>query len=714
MAKVIPISVGIARRWFKDAVDGMQDWRREAREDYEFYFGIQWDEGAIDKLRKQGRPVITINRVKPTVNLLSGYQRLNRYEPSFKPRTADDLKKCKVREGMTNFVFDASDFESEESDIFLDAAIAGRGFAKITYEVDYDTMDGEAQIKRVSPFSMYVDPECRKADLSDAKFVCEGRWVDKDEAMEVYPEHAEAIEQMVHEYDTDEQDSYGSDIAEPLWYQKDGHKVRLIEMWYRQKRMTKFFVMQDDSLLPQSQVQINMLSQMVIVNGQPQTVEKPQKVVRVKVMLGQIELEDIESPYQHRDLPYAQLTAYYIGEGDTPSGVVRNMKDSQREINKRRSQRLHILNTQANSGWIAEDGALTPEQEQNIRNFGATPGVVVKHQKGSSLQRITPSPYPTNVAEEEQISTNDIRELTGINEAMMGSQDAAGQSGRAIELRQKQAITHVAALFDNLRKFKRRILYLLWGKRNCPGIIPQYYTESKTIRIIGEDGHDDFIQVNDAQVIQDPNTGQWFETTINDLSVGEFDIVITDTPSTATQRMAQYYMLLEAVKAGIPVPPDVILEESDIPRRDEIARRIREEKEAQAQAAAQEAQAKQQPQTNPPRISLNYRDLPPDGKMQAAAQAGIQIQPPVDMGQIVQQAQALQQQLATLPPEQQMAIIQQLMMGGGQQPVMQQQMPQQGQVPPMPQSQPQGQGMPSWQGPAIPQNQVINSMRAAL
>ena len=91
---------------FRAAVDKDRDWRDEAKEDVEFYYGKQWSDSDRLAMNEVGRPIITINRIKPLINLLSGYQRLNRYEPEFLPRTKSDMELCNVRKGVTKYILD--------------------------------------------------------------------------------------------------------------------------------------------------------------------------------------------------------------------------------------------------------------------------------------------------------------------------------------------------------------------------------------------------------------------------------------------------------------------------------------------------------------------------------------------------------------------------------------------------------------------------------
>ena len=57
--------------------------RDAAYDDYAFVKGRQWSEADTKKLKAQNRPVITINRCRPIINLLCGYAAQNETEPDF-------------------------------------------------------------------------------------------------------------------------------------------------------------------------------------------------------------------------------------------------------------------------------------------------------------------------------------------------------------------------------------------------------------------------------------------------------------------------------------------------------------------------------------------------------------------------------------------------------------------------------------------------------
>lgn len=638
-------SLAQCRKWFQAAVDGGKRWREEAREDFEFTAGKQWTDEEIKAFREDGRPAITINRILPLLNILSGYQRINRYDLDFLPRSSDDLELCQVRRGITKYVMDRCDFDAAESQVFLDCAIGGLGWFGVRYKFDHEIGDGEAMIERVDPFGMYVDPEAHELDFSDARFLIRAKWVAKDELKQVYPEHADAIENNFAVYDAAERESeYRHDI-DPLYYSGELKKIRVVECWYKE-RTTK-----------------------IILSPQGQPTQIPVDQVKLCVFFDRTLLEEIPSPYQHGEFPYVPMIYHYYGVGDTPAGFVRAMKDPQREVNKRRIQELHLLNTSANGGGWIEDGAMTPDQESEFKRKGNLPGHFQKVLPGAitagKIREREPKNPPAAIIQAEQQAAEDLRAISGINESLLGVDVPSQASGRAIELRQKQAVTHLATIFDSLRRAKKKIAYLLWGKRGHAGVIPQFYTAEKVYRVEGENGQQ-FITVNEQIVQQDPIAGTVFKT-LNDLSQGEFDVVISDVESSTTLRQAQLWSLVDAVsKLGIPADMvfETVIDLSDLPKKNDIKVRWQQQQQRQQEQARQEWQAQMELERIKNadfRMQIAFKDAPLPIQMAMAAKAEL-IDPQIAnyflqvmIQQLAPQLAAQMQQPPQFPPQSQMS-----------------------------------------------------------
>ena len=57
------------KRWFRDAVDHSNEWRKEANEDIRFYRGEQWDKSDLKDMEESRKPAITINKINPLINI---------------------------------------------------------------------------------------------------------------------------------------------------------------------------------------------------------------------------------------------------------------------------------------------------------------------------------------------------------------------------------------------------------------------------------------------------------------------------------------------------------------------------------------------------------------------------------------------------------------------------------------------------------------------
>lgn len=618
-------SVEKFRQWFRDAADFWQEWQEEAREDYEFFEGRQWSEADLKRFRETKRPPIVINRVKPLLNLLSGYQRLNRYDLSFLARTPDDVELCSVREGITKYVLDRCEYTATESAVFNDAAIGGLGWFFVGYEFDEETGDGEAVISREEPFSVYADPEAHKADFSDAKYIFRAKWTEKSELKAIYPEHAAEIDAQFEIYDRAEYEN-STRNNHLLWYKRELSKVRVVECWYkRREKQTRIILSNGEEILPEELTPELFFSGAVAGSRDFDTT-----VVRVCVFFDTVLLEDISSPYQHGEFPLIPMTVFYngVGNGEIPAGIVRDLKAPQREINKRRIQQLHILDHTGNGGGWIEDDALTEKQFAEFERYGSIPGhfqrVKPMTLSQNKIQERPVGQYPAGLAQAEAQATADLTAISGINEALMGIDVPSSASGRAIELKQRQAVTHLAVIFDNLRTAKKKIAYQLWGRKNRAGIIPQFYTEDKVYRVEGRNGQE-WLRVNQQVIEQDPIAGTIVKT-LNDLTQGDFDIIVADVEASLTQKQAQMWLLIDAVqKLGVPgdIAFDIILDLSDLPQKEELKKRWQERQESQAKAAQEDMQMKLQlEEVKNQNANISFKDAPPVIQLAMAAKQG--------------------------------------------------------------------------------------------
>lgn len=633
-----------ARSNVKKALQLTSEWRKNAKEDYDFMRGKQWTDADLKVMKQKSRPAITINRIRPVVNLLSGYAAQNETEPDFLPRSEEDDRVARVAKGITKYTFDKTNYQSVKKKAFKDAVICGVGNYWVSYEFDYARMDGRIQIKNVSPFDVFVDPECKEDDLSDAFYCGRYSWESPEKLKQVYPDKADEITMLAHKYDDSELETVNT---EPLWYSRDLKKLRVVQYWYKEYTRKKVFSA-DGMIIDESQP--DLYSAFLMSGAEPE--EIPVTKIRYATFCGEILLEEGESPYKHNQFPLVRQYCYLSGYGEDlddglePAGIVRDLKDAQRELNKNRSQRMHIVNQQSLGVRFWTGPQFDEKEKREIRNLSTTPGANIFLKPGVTFTDGLPSAQSVSNIELENRSSSDFYTISGITpESLSGSIGA--MSGKAIDLRQSVTTVQTAEIFDKAKEAELQIVKLLWGDTYMPGLIPQFYNKDKVMRILGEDGKKEFVQIQPGlgQAMQEQQAvdqngmpvtdenGDPVTKVLYDLSAFDFDIVITTSQASATARRANLYQLLEAKQAGVDIPMDIILDFMDFPEKETVKKRMRE--------------TAQQPKMPDFKVSASIDDLPAEALSTALQSIGVNISPE----QIMQERLALKGR-ATAPPVQ--------------------------------------------------------------
>ena len=111
-------------------------------------------------------------------------------------------------------------------------------------------------------------------------------------------------------------------------------------------------------------------------------------------------------------------------------------------------------------------------------------------------------------------------------------------------------------------------------------LVQEYYTEERIIHITGND----LVNSPETTTVNqyDPAT----DAITNDLTLGEYGIIITAAPDRATLEDSQFEQAKSLKELGVAIPDDVLLENSRLMRRGEIV------KQMQAESQSPEAQQK--------------------------------------------------------------------------------------------------------------------------
>jgi len=281
--------------------------------------------------------------------------------------------------------------------------------------------------------------------------------------------------------------------------------------------------------------------------------------------------------------PLMRFTPYWIN-GDMIS-VVDNLISPQQEKNKRRSQALHLVNTSANSGFFNK-GDNEGADKDELEMFGSKPGVVITY-KTVKPDKIEPTPLSSAHITLEQLASSDIKEISSIGDNLRGLPGDKGESGVLDRQRQTQGLVGTEIIFDNYK-----LTHQIYAETVCELIrTGKTFSTQEVLAIAGDEKE---IDANIDQIME----------ALQSIRVGKYGCKVDKSPNNPTTRDANTKMLLDLAKAFPEViPPEIIIESSDVPKKEQILESIKAAKEAQAQAQKQlndlevmKIQAKNQPQ----------------------------------------------------------------------------------------------------------------------
>jgi hypothetical protein len=192
----------------------------------------------------------------------------------------------------------------------------------------------------------------------------------------------------------------------------------------------------------------------------------------------------------------------------------------------------------------------------------------------NGLDKLQPNPIPSGIDRVSFKADEALKEVSMVSDSMRGF-DRADVAAKAIRAKQARGTVSLAKPFENLA-FTRQLL-----ARNVLWLVQNFYTETRVLNITGRNLTD---QSEQLTVNQPTPEGE----IVNDLTAGEYAVVVTTVPARETFEQSQFQEALEMRQLGIAIPDDVLIEHSHLTRKSEIAKRIREATGGEGNEAAQQ------------------------------------------------------------------------------------------------------------------------------
>lgn len=542
--------------------------RKMALEDLRFYAVDQWDP-LIRSAREQAfKPCLTEDRTSQVIKQIVNDARQNRPMVRITPVDGGaDLDTAEIIQGIIRHIEYASNASIAYDTGFEAAAIHGRGYWRVS--VGYtsaDTFEQEIRIDRIrNPFTVYMDPACQSPDYSDAQCVFVTQMMSEKDYKARFPDAKGAKESW-------------SSIGDLLPGWCESSYVRVAEVFYKVMEDVDVALLDDGSTVDLDKV------------PEGAEIKKQRKARRPRwkwcVTNGFEILEGLDNPKVNdpvealRDWPsiYHPIIPNLGEETDVNGevylcGMVKRARDPQRMHNVWVSAESEAISLVPKAPYLMPEGG-DEGYEEEWANLN-TENRSVLHYKTTDAagnpmtppQRIFGEPAISAITKAKLGTIDAIKAVNGVFDASLGAQGNE-TSGKAILARQRQSQVGNFHLIDNHARS------LTQTGRVILSLIPVVYDTNRIIRILGEDGEAQTVEINSPLPVAGPKgVEKVFDTTI-----GNYDVVIDAGPSYATKRIEARESMMALANAFPPLiqaAGDLMVKNMDWPGAKDVAERLK-------------------------------------------------------------------------------------------------------------------------------------------
>jgi hypothetical protein len=645
----------------------VRDQKERAQTYQDFFRGgtHQWTEEEYKVYQSKGVTPITINRCKPVLKALLGMYLQSRQDVRVRPRRNGTTTVSQVHTEILKHTQDISYADFVYANVFMRGGIDTEAYLKLRIDMGLN-INGQMVIEGKSLWDISVDRNATEYDLNEsAAYVIERQWKDQDEIKALYPEQQEKVTQQLNEIDelgerpverlatymTTESDSeaYDEDEGEQIPDTDLLKKYRYLLNRVYWKEVKAALVVTDHQTntmkITTDQKTVMNFSRKAKKSERYSIYNYAKKVLHETVILGNHMLEDIPEPMGPGVTDYPIVRFSPIWDLGYAVGVLDDVVSLNKEENIHRTQTVRILNQTANSGWIVGSDNNKPYVNL-LKNYGSVPGIVLPKDKfGGFIDKMQPSFPPQGQMMMSKQFEQDIKRVSGVDDASQGYETGKSESGRAINLKMQsnrmsnetffanfyasleifgnlmlkvhlandlytdqeiKAIVSESSLIDPklMAKAKQRMVARLMGA-DLPEPAPLPPMDPAMMQMVKPEDQGQVLQVvqQGVQGAQQyakayPQLSVAWEAVIKQEAInmllaelrsdkGMYGTKVTTSPSAPTERMAQFLQMDALMKNyGQLIPLDIFIDLTDLPQKEEIKARI---------AAAQQAQS-QQPQ----------------------------------------------------------------------------------------------------------------------
>jgi len=528
----------------------------EAYKDLSFYLGNQWSLEELSYLNNQRRSSFTYNKIRRIINMVQGYQRKNRLSTVISPIEDSSEETANIFTDVIQYIMQSSGGYEVISDAFKGALTTGLSFVSPWIDYRNDPISGDIKFHHDSWNAVITDPFFTKRDLSDCSFIARRKFLSRSDIISLLPDKQDIIEAL----------PWGSrdDKFTYMPYARQWGMQKLLNYteYWRTKWETKEVLV--DLETGETRPWTGDKARLRLFREQYPQIEVMKKPVR-SVELGIIVEGELlyygKDPNGLNDYPFVPFFAVWEPSYDLFTwkcqSLVRLVRDSQTEINKRRSKMVDLLDSQLNSGWIAKTNSVS--NPTSLYKSGQGQVIFLKPEaQMTDLQKVPAPEIPQSMFQLEGEFEKDMMEIVGVNPELFGysENDKVETAGVLAKARQSAGIINLQDIFDGLRESQK-----ILGQKTMQ-MVQNSYTPQK-------------IQL----ITKKQPTPEFYSKLFT-----RYDVAVEEGVLTDTQKQSQFIQMSALRAMGVQFTDEEVVDASNLHDKKKYKDRLRAQEQAASQA----------------------------------------------------------------------------------------------------------------------------------
>ncbi len=559
--------VNEAVEFLRHATDAESMNRQMGLECLQFSFGEQWPAYAVAS-RGLDRPQLTLNETNTLIKRITNAQR--RQRPRGKASPVDsfaDTKVAKVITGLLRHIEVNSDADNAYDTAFDFAARIGWGYWRLRHDyISESSRDQDIFIDCIdNPFCVYYDWNSRLPDGSDAEGALITDLMSKELFKKKYPGAQES-----------NFNDRGLGDSDPDWVTE--RDIRIAEFFKVERTKAKLvYLSNGENLWADQMPPAELLAAAGIrIVGDRESFKR--KVIWRKQTAFDI-LEEKPMPGKWIPVVPVYWTNVVIDNRRMKFGLVKDAMDPARMNNFWWTAMTESLALAPKAKWLGAEG-FDEGHEKEFSGANVSPNPVLRFKTtgvdGQTIpppERIQPEPPPQGLIAAGIHASDALSKVMGVFDPAT-RQGAQHKSDKTLNAERGQSENTNFDGYDNLTRSMKHTyrIALSW-------VPTTYDTPGRVQRIIGEDGKEKMVKLNERQQQAPDATGEAIEKVLNDVCVGTYDVVMETGPSFDTLRQEGVNAMIQLMDTPLgekvaATADDVIVRSMDFPNSDLIADRL--------------------------------------------------------------------------------------------------------------------------------------------